>query len=572
MGIVYGLSVLLAVGVPIGLLAGFRSGVYDTIATRSADIVLAMPPIIIMLTILAILSNNMAAAMCGWGLLGAPIVMRVVRSAVLSVRGETFVDAARVSGLSTARILVRHIYPRVVGPVIVQAALLGSSALLAEASLAYLGLGVRLPNASWGGMVAEAGRVISQDGWLMIPPGAVIAATVLALCLLGDAARDASVGRWSSTPTLTPKHKGDAASKSVSPTDVAQAESDVVLSIRDLSVELVGPDRTVVPVVDDVSLTVRSGEIVGIVGESGSGKTMTMRAALRLLGRSAQVVSGSCELGGVDLLRLSNKQMATLRGRAVGFISQEAVNSLDPVYTIGSQLYEVVRRHQGIGRRAAHREVLRLLELVSLPDPAKVARSYPYELSGGMAQRVVIALALAGSPRLLVADEPTTALDVTIQAEILALLRDLRNKTGLAILLTTHNWGVVADICDRVVVMYAGQVFESGDVEALFSHPMNPYTEALLRANPEFVEDGQRLPDIPGAVPSPGSWPPGCHFSPRCAYSVKECVEGWVSLKDVDSTRRTRCIRYEQLYCACRPGEMSEEVDRAERLSLEGRE
>jgi peptide/nickel transport system permease protein len=244
---------------------------------------------------------------------------------------------------------------------------------------------------------------------------------------------------------------------------------------------------------------------------------------------------------------MSERRLERLRGKQIALISQEPMASLNPVFRVGWQLAESLRRHQSLSRRAARVEAVELLRRVQLPDPEVVARRYPHELSGGMAQRVAIARALAGKPRLLIADEPTTALDVTVQAEILELLRGLQREHGMAILLITHNWGVVADICDRAVVMYSGQVVERGDLMPIFRNPLHPYTEALLESNPHYVLEEEALPTIPGAVPRPGDWPDGCHFHPRCRYVTSACRAAAIPLVHPVSDRETRCINYNQL-------------------------
>jgi peptide/nickel transport system permease protein len=236
-----------------------------------------------------------------------------------------------------------------------------------------------------------------------------------------------------------------------------------------------------------------------------------------------------------------------LRGKEISVISQEPMVSLNPVVRIGSQLADAVRSHHRVSRARARARAIELLRTVHIPQAEAVALRYPHELSGGMAQRVAIARALAGEPKLLIADEPTTALDVTVQAEILALLRELRNKRRMAILLITHDWGVIADLCDRVIVMYAGQVVERADVRPIFREPLHPYTQALLASNPHNATRGETLPVIGGNVPNPGAWPSGCRFHPRCGYATAVCRAEPIPLKRPSIERETRCIHYDQL-------------------------
>jgi peptide/nickel transport system permease protein len=313
----------------------------------------------------------------------------------------------------------------------------------------------------------------------------------------------------------------------------APPDPDPLLDVRDLTVAVAGGPG----LVTGVSFSMRPGTVLGLVGESGCGKTMTARALPGLLPEGVQVAGGSVWFAGRDLAGLPENQLRAIRGRDIAMISQEPMVALDPVFSIGYQLTQPIRRFRGVGqhgvdghrvgRAEARRIAAELLAQVGIADPRRVLRSYPHQLSGGMAQRVCIALALTGSPRLLIADEPTTALDVTVQAEILSLLRSLVRDTGLSVLIVSHDLGVIADLCDDVAVMYAGQVVESGPVAAVLGQPSHPYTAALLGANPHVSEGlpvPDRLPSIPGTVPAPADWPAGCRFAGRCSLATEECA------------------------------------------------
>jgi peptide/nickel transport system permease protein len=304
--------------------------------------------------------------------------------------------------------------------------------------------------------------------------------------------------------------------------------------------------------VQDVSFEIFAGETLGLVGESGCGKTVTVRAILGLLPPGGRVIGGHCRFGGSTLIATDGRRYPKLRGSQIALISQEPVASLDPNYTVGAQIAQVVRRHHQVSRAAARARAIGLLDQVELPEAKTVAGRYPYELSGGMAQRVCIAAALAGEPRLLIADEPTTALDVTVQAAILDLLRELQARTGMAIVIVTHDWGVVADICDRAVVMYAGQIVEATDVGPMFRSPLHPYTDGLLRANPHGAPVAEPLPAIAGAVPAPDEWPTSCHFAPRCPLATKECTERAIPVMHPSPGRSTRCIHADRLIASAR--------------------
>jgi peptide/nickel transport system permease protein len=398
-------------------------------------------------------------------------------------------------------------------------------------------------------MVAEASTVIEQQEWLLIPSGVLIALTILAFGLLGDAVRDAAAMEEASpAPRRRTAVPGDAARHAVlaSPSGAPPVDEAALLSVRGLSVTGPSPAGQTL-VVDSVSFDVFPGETVGLVGESGCGKTVTALAVLRLLPGNLTVAAGQAQWAGHDLLQLPDRAFDALRGSALAYVSQEPQASLDPSFTVGSQLAEVIRRHDRVPRSAARARAADLLRQVELPDPQRTARAYPHELSGGMAQRVALALALAGRPELLIADEPTTALDVTVQAEMLALLRRLARETGLAVLLITHDWGVVADICDRTIVMYAGQVVERGGVQDLFDRPLHPYTLGLLRSHPSLARAGRPISALPGRVVPPGAWPAGCRFAPRCGFADDACRAGPIPLTEHSIGRQARCVHSEQV-------------------------
>jgi oligopeptide/dipeptide ABC transporter ATP-binding protein len=306
-------------------------------------------------------------------------------------------------------------------------------------------------------------------------------------------------------------------------------------------------DAGPVSVVDDVSLSVDPGQILGLVGESGSGKTVTSLAIMRLLASPpATITGGAVRFAGTDLLGLDFEAIRQIRGLDIAMVFQDPMTSLNPAYTIGSQLGETMRLHNPMGRAAARQRSEELLASVEIPDPRSRLDSYPHQLSGGMRQRVMIAMALSCSPRLLIADEPTTALDVTVQAQILDLMRRLAVEQHLSVIFVTHDLGVVADLCDRVAVMYAGQIVEDAPVHDLFRRPRHPYTEGLLGAMPSAQARGGHLAMIPGQVPFLGQMPAGCRFHPRCDHATAVCRAGEPPLMDVGG-RSTRCVRQAEL-------------------------
>jgi peptide/nickel transport system ATP-binding protein len=318
-----------------------------------------------------------------------------------------------------------------------------------------------------------------------------------------------------------------------------------LLEVTDLSVAFTGHEDTVT-VVEHVSFSVQAGKTLGIVGESGSGKTVSSLGLVGLLPRNA-VVTGSARFDGRELIGMPTRQLRQVRGDDISVIFQEPMTSIDPSFTVGNQLMEAYRNHKGGSKAAARERAIEMLRLVGIPEPQKRIAEYAHSFSGGMRQRVMIALALICSPRLLIADEPTTALDVTIQSQILDLLRRLQDELGMAIIFVTHDLGVVASVCDEVSVMYAGQVVEQASVDDFFATPRHPYSIGLLDSMPQSVTKGERLRMIAGTVPLPSRFPTGCRFAPRCPYVVEECTTGSPDLERLDDGRRVRCIRHADL-------------------------
>src|SRR5438128_9881700 len=316
--------------------------------------------------------------------------------------------------------------------------------------------------------------------------------------------------------------------------------------------------------VDDVSFYLDSGELLGLVGESGCGKSMTALSIMRLVPPPGRIVGGEILFAGRDLLMLSNAEMRDVRGNDIAMIFQDPMSSLNPVFTVGEQIAEALRLHRGLSRKAARAAAIEAMREVSIPDPALRAGDYPHQLSGGMRQRVMIAIALACDPKVLIADEPTTALDVTIQAQILDLLNQLRGTRELAVLLITHDVGVVAEVADRVAVMYTGKIVEESPVDELFARPKHPYTEGLLRSVPKLtakdVVKAERLQTIEGTVPRATALPPGCHFEPRCPYRMPRCREEEIPLYPVGETVTVRCVLYDPAVSAAMPQHSAESL------------
>lgn len=311
-----------------------------------------------------------------------------------------------------------------------------------------------------------------------------------------------------------------------------------LLSVRGLTTEFATPSGSV-KAVDGISFSIRKGGTVGLVGESGCGKSVTSLSIMRLIANPGRVSSGEIILGGIDLLGIPDHEMQKIRGNKISMIFQEPMTSLNPVFTIGDQIAEVFRIHQGLDRSAAWDRAIEMLDMVKIPAPEKRVREFPHQLSGGMRQRVMIAMALACRPELLIADEPTTALDVTIQAQILELMAGLQSELGTSILLITHDLGVVAEVCESVVVMYAGRIVEQASVQDIFGNARHPYTQGLLNSIPRLGRKVARLPTIEGSVPAPGKFPVGCRFQDRCPVVTEKCRRVEPSLAPVGDGRET---------------------------------
>ncbi|MBX3705347.1 MAG: dipeptide/oligopeptide/nickel ABC transporter permease/ATP-binding protein [Pseudomonadales bacterium] len=563
-----GVGIAIVLGAPLGLLSGYFGGWWDRIGMRLVEAIVALPALLVPIAILAILGPSLTNAMIALGIANSTAFFRLMRGAALEVREELYVDAARVSGSGNVRIVFRHVLPNVTGPLIVQTTLAFSYVLLAEAGLSFIGLGVQPPESSWGVMLATAQRYVQQQPFLAVPPGLMIMFTVLAFNLLGDGVRDAlsragGVVRAASNPGRVPgagATRASAAAGSVATATVGEQPASgpsvpqALLSVTGLEIRFRGARGGELAVVSDVSFDVPAGRTIGLVGESGCGKSVTAMSILGLLGDSGRIAAGSIRLAGQELVGLPESALNGIRGASIGMIFQEPMTSLNPAYTVGNQIAEVLVRHAGLGRAAAAARAVELLDHVGIPGARQRAACYPHEFSGGMAQRAMIAMAIACEPKLLIADEPTTALDVTIQEQVLDLLSGLQEQNGMSILLITHDLGVVADMCDEAVVMYAGNVVEQGRVDDVLLDPRHPYTAGLLASMPQNLPQNRpqsrprhhdrsgRLTQIPGRVPPAWAWPAGCRFHPRCPYATEVCRQAVPQMVAADD-RRIACVR-----------------------------
>lgn len=491
LGTVVVAAVALVVGVGGGLFAGYLGGWTDAALNWIYNAILAVPSIIILVALYSVIGPNTIVTMAAFGVLISPILFRLVRTLVISVRQELYVDAARVSGLGEGRIMLRHVLTAVRAPVIVASAGVAGAGIMIQAGLAFLGLGTP-SQPTWGGMLQDAFQSIFRAPLNVLWPGLAIGITTASLALLANALRDA-LEDTSDTGGKSRAARGVSAAY-VYPRRDEQGDASApqrLLSIRGLAIGYPTASGEPKVVVDGISLHIERGEVLGLVGESGSGKTQVALATLGLLPGQARVLAGSIMFDGQELLKAGEKKLTSLRGSRIAYVPQEPMSNLDPTYTIGYQLSIPMVRRLGIDKREARSRALDLLDRVGITDPARTMSSYPHEISGGMAQRVLIAAAMSCDPDLIIADEPTTALDVTVQADILDLLRDLQQERHLSMLLVTHNFGVVADLCDRVAVMQTGRIVESADASTLFERPEHPYTRTLLEAS---LDEGAEAP------------------------------------------------------------------------------
>jgi peptide/nickel transport system permease protein len=533
------------IGSAIGLLAAFRGGWIDTLLMRGIDMLMAFPYLLLALAIVAALGPGLTHAMIAITIVNVPFFARGVRGAALSVVRTDFMAAARLSGLADARIVFSELLPNVMPGIVIGLSTTIGWMILETAGLSFLGLGAQPPQADLGGMLGEGRNLLQVAPHVATIPGLVILLLAIGINLIGDGLRD----------VLDPKLKSGGLARTHARTDADSlaerskglplpgAAARLPLAIRGLRTHFrIG--RAVYAAVDGVDLAIAPGEAVGIVGESGSGKTVT---ALSILGLVAtppgRIVGGEILHNGEELASATLSRLQEIRGRRIAYVFQDPQSTLNPLIRIGEQIAESIRRHQGKSAAEAMRLAVGLLESVHIPDPEHKAYAYPHELSGGQRQRVGIAIALANDPELIIADEPTTALDVTTQAQVLKLLNELRRERGAALLFISHDFGVIAAVCDRVHVMYGGRVVESGPVAEVLERPRHPYTQRLLACVPELGRRGRQVTPIPGLPPSTDALPPGCAFAPRCHRAAPRCNVGEIALDPVGSDHYARCIR-----------------------------
>ncbi|MGW2158174.1 dipeptide/oligopeptide/nickel ABC transporter permease/ATP-binding protein [Nonomuraea sp. NPDC001699] len=516
----------LVAGAVVGAVAATSRRIVDETVMRVLDVIMAFPGIALAAVLVAVFGGSIPVLVMAMAFLYMPSVARVVRANVIAQYGEDYVAAERVIGARTPYIVVRHVAVNCAAPVLVFCTVMVADAIVFEASLSFIGAGVRPPNPSWGSVIADGKNLVLLGGWwATVFPGLLILLTVLALNILSEGISDA----WAAPVRRAAPKKDDAYEQATPGTGqvlelpgLAEAarrlaerarplpQGQPILSVERLRIGF-EPD---IDIVDGIGFEVWPGEVVGLVGESGCGKSLTALTVMGLQPRAAHV-SGHVRFDQKELLALPRGARRRLLGHEMAMIYQDALSSLNPAMTIRAQLRQVTRRG---GRRTP----AELLELVGL-DARRTLSAYPHELSGGQRQRVLIAMALSREPKLIVADEPTTALDVTVQAQVIELLLRLREELGFALILVSHDLALVADVTDRVVVMYGGQIVETGATAALVGEPAHHYARGLLGAVLSLESGAERLTQIPGVVPAPADFPAGCRFADRCPMATDMC-------------------------------------------------
>jgi len=527
-------------GSAIGITAGYFGGKVDNIFMRGVDMLMAFPYILLALAIVAALGPGLMNALIAVAAVNVPFFARNIRGITVGLAGREFIDAARLAGMGHTRIILTELLPNVLPVIIIAMSTTVGWMILETAGLSFLGLGSQPPQADLGSMLGEARSALISHPHTSVVPGIMIFLIVMSINLLGDGVRDA----------LDPRLRSGALSRPL-PTTLVNRKGNIpqptddLLAIQELETQFhVG--KRIYKAVGGVSLAVKPGECLGVIGESGSGKSVTALSVMGLVASPPGVITGGAvRFQGEDLVGAPYEKLRQKRGDRVAYIFQDPLSTLHPLYKVGQQLAEAIQSHHRVSNSEARTRAIQLLKDVRIPNAESRVDNYPHEMSGGMRQRVGIAMSLANEPDVIIADEPTTALDVTVQAQILSLLDDLRRERGLAIIFITHDFGVVAQLCDRMAVMYAGRIVEEGPTNSVLSHPLHPYTRRLIACVPELGEGRRELAAIPGLPPVVDDLPPGCAFAPRCEKVRDECRQGDITL-DRSGARAVRCLYPEE--------------------------
>ncbi|HSS62929.1 MAG TPA: dipeptide/oligopeptide/nickel ABC transporter permease/ATP-binding protein [Gammaproteobacteria bacterium] len=548
--LIWGTQVSIAVGLSatlvaaflgslIGLTAGYAGGRTDNLLMRGIDMIMAFPYILLALAIVAAMGPGLMNALFAIAIVNIPFFARNVRGVSLTVARREFVDAARLSGKGRIRILLTEILPNVLPIIVVTISTTLGWMILETAGLSFLGLGAQPPQADLGSMLGEGRKLLFNAPHVSIIPGLAIFAIVISINLVGDGIRDVLDPRLKSGQLARPAPM-TAVTRQALPPDTPPAP-EIVLDVRDLKTEF-HLGREIYRAVGGVSFSLREEECLGLVGESGCGKSVTAMSLLGLVSTPpGRITGGRVMWGDMDLLDASVEQLRQLRGNKIAYVFQDPLSSLHPLFTVGDQIAEVIRAHRDTSYAQAWSKAIEFLRIVRIPNPGHRVNAYPHELSGGMRQRIGIAMALANDPEVMIADEPTTALDVTVQAQVLKLLDALRAERKTTLLFITHNFGVVSEICDRIAVMYAGRIVEVGSTTEVLNTPAHPYTHKLIDCVPKPGER-RRLDTIEGLPPSVNRLPRGCAFADRCPKAEADCRRQEIELTPLTMGRAVRCI------------------------------
>ena len=521
----------------LGAIAGFYGQKTDNIIMRFIDMLMAFPYILLALAIVAALGPGLFNALIAVALVNIPFFARNIRGVTVTLANKEFIEAARLSGMSNLRILIVEIFPNLLPMIVIAMSTTVGWMILETAGLSFLGLGSQPPQADLGSMLGEARSALITNPHTSFVPGIMIFCIVIGINLFGDGVRDALDPRLKKGSLIRPLPQTIYEGGETQPTP-----STKLLSVQNLSTQF-HVNQDVYQSSNDVSFEIQESECLGLIGESGSGKSVTALSVTSLVASPPGVIKkGSVNYKNENLLALPYEKLRSIRGNKISYIFQDPLTTLHPLHTIGDQLLEALQAHDS--KLSASESISKskdLLKSVQIPNPDNVWDVYPHQLSGGMRQRVCIAMALINNPELIIADEPTTALDVTVQAQILNILNSLRKERKLSILFISHDFGVISQLCDRVIVMYAGSIVEEGPVKNIMQQAAHPYTSELIKCVPQLGNKEHALHSIPGNPPSLNQLPEGCAFANRCQYKQDQCLKGSVPVSSKDN-RSYKCF------------------------------
>ena len=521
----------------LGAIAGFYGQKTDNIIMRFIDMLMAFPYILLALAIVAALGPGLFNALIAVALVNIPFFARNIRGVTVTLANKEFIEAARLSGMSNLRILIVEIFPNLLPMIVIAMSTTVGWMILETAGLSFLGLGSQPPQADLGSMLGEARSALITNPHTSFVPGIMIFCIVIGINLFGDGVRDALDPRLKKGNLIRPLpqtiYEGG---------DTQPQPSTKLLSVQNLSTQF-HVNQDIYQSSNDVSFEIQEGECLGLIGESGSGKSVTALSVTSLVASPPGVIKkGSVNYKNQNLLALPYEELRSIRGNKISYIFQDPLTTLHPLHTIGDQLLEALQAHDSkLSASESISKSKELLKSVQIPNPDNFWDVYPHQLSGGMRQRVCIAMALINDPELIIADEPTTALDVTVQAQILNILNSLRKKRKLSILFISHDFGVISQLCDRVIVMYAGSIVEEGPVKNIMQQAAHPYTSELIKCVPQLGNKEHALHSIPGNPPSLNQLPEGCVFANRCQYKQDQCLKGSVPVSSKDN-RSYKCF------------------------------